>query len=126
MSPGPQFENSDRLTHEQVASVRRALQSVLSSSAFAGSKQCQLLLRLAVERCLAGDLESLTEPVIGLEMFGVTAGYDNSNEAVVRVRATEVRKRLAQYYTEAKQTPQVRIELPSGSYVPEFHCLLGK
>ena len=121
MSTGPQFENSDRLTPEQVASVRRALQSVLSSSAFAGSKQCQLFLRLAVERSLAGDLESLPEPVIGVEMFGAPADYDTSNDAVVRVRATEVRKRLAQYYTEAKQTPQVRIELPPGSYVPEFH-----
>ena len=117
MSTGPQFENSDRLTPEQVASVRRALQSVLSSSAFAGSKQCQLFLRLAVERSLAGDLESLPEPVIGVEMFGAPADYDTSNDAVVRVRATEVRKRLAQYYTEAKQTPQVRIELP-----PRFLC----
>ena len=126
MSTGPQFDNSARLTHEEVASVRRALQSVLSSSAFAGSKQCQLFLRLAVERSLAGDLGSLPEPVIGVEMFGVTAGYDTSNDAVVRVRAAEVRKRLAQYYTEAKPIPQVRIELPSGSYVPEFHCLLGK
>jgi eukaryotic-like serine/threonine-protein kinase len=120
MSTRPQPENSDTLTHEQVASVRRALQSVLSSNAFAGSKQCQLFLRLAVERSLAGDLESSSEPVIG-EKFGASADYDASNDAVVRMRATEVRKRLAQYYTEAKQTPQVRIELPPGSYVPEFH-----
>jgi eukaryotic-like serine/threonine-protein kinase len=120
MSTGPQFENSDRLTPEQVASVRRALQSVLSSSAFAGSKQCQLFLRLAVERSLAGNLESPPEPVIGLEMFGA-ADYGTSNDAVVGVHATEVRKGLAQYYTEAKQIPEVRIELPPGSYVPEFH-----
>ena len=121
MSTRPQPENSDRLTHEQVASVRRALQSVLSSSVFAGSKQCQLFLRLAVERSLAGNLESLPEPVIGVEMFGAPADYGASNDAVVRVHATEVRKGLAQYYTEAKQTPEVRIELPPGSYVPEFH-----
>lgn len=121
MSTRPQFENSDKLTPEQVASVRCALQSVLSSSAFAGSKGCQVFLRLAVERSLAGDVELLPEPVIGVEMFGAPADYDTSNDAVVRVRATEVRKRLAQYYTEAKQTPQVRIELPRGSYVPEFH-----
>jgi Tol biopolymer transport system component len=107
---GPHFENSNRLTPEQVASVRRALQSMLSSSVFASSKRCQLFLRLAVERSLGGDLDSLP-----------ATDYDTSNDAVVRVRATEVRKRLAQYYTEAKQTPQVRIELPAGSYVPEFH-----
>jgi hypothetical protein len=121
MSTGPQFENADRLTREQAASVRRALQSVLSSRAFAGSKQCQLFLRRAVERSLALDLESLPETVGGVEMLGAPADCDTSNDAVIRMRATEVRKRLAQYYTEAKQTPQVRIELPRGSYAPEFH-----
>ena len=59
--------------------------------------------------------------MIGAEMFGRPVDYDTSNDAVVRVRATEVRKRLSQYYSEAAQTPVVRIELPSGSYVPEFH-----
>jgi eukaryotic-like serine/threonine-protein kinase len=121
MSTGPESENSARLTPEQVVLVRRALQSVLSSSAFRGSEQCQLFLRLVVERSLAGDLESSSEPVIGVEMFGASADYDTSSDAVIRMRTTEVRKRLAQYYTEAKQTPQVRIELPPGSYVPEFH-----
>ena len=120
MPMGPQFENSDRLTPEQVASVRRALQSVLSSSAFAGSDQCQVFLRLSVQRSLAGGLEPLPEPVIGAAISGAPAYYDTS-DGVIRARAEEVRKRLAQYYTEAKQTPQVRIELPPGSYVPEFH-----
>jgi Tol biopolymer transport system component len=121
MPTEPQFENSDRLTPEQVASVRRALQAVLSSSAFAGSKECQVFLRLSVQRSLEGGLEPLPEPVIGAARSGAPAYYDASDDAVVRARATEVRKRLAQYYTEARQTPQVRIELPRDSYVPEFH-----
>ncbi len=121
MSTGPKFEHSNRLTPEQVASVRRALESVLTSSAFAGSKPCQLLLRLAVERSLAGDLEWVPEPVFDVETLGANPGNDGSNDTVARMRTTEVRKRLAQYYTEAKQTPQVRIEIPPGRYVPEFH-----
>ena len=56
MSTGPQFENSDRLTPEQVASVRRALQSVLSSSAFAGSKRYQLLSSASRGALLGGRL----------------------------------------------------------------------
>jgi Tol biopolymer transport system component len=59
--------------------------------------------------------------MIGAEMFHRPVDYDTSNDAVVRVRATEVRKRLAQYYREAAQTPVVRIDLLPGSYVPEFH-----
>src|SRR5579864_97271 len=57
---------------------------------------------------------------IGAELFGRPAEFDTSNDGVVRVRAAEVRKRLAQYYREATST-SVHIEIPPESYVPEFH-----
>ena len=123
MWSGHQFEESDKLTSEQVDALRSALQSVISSSAFADSKQCKDFLRLVVERALAGDLESLGERTVGAEVFGRPADYETSNDAAVRVRATEVRKRLAQYYREAKQDQPVRIELTPSSYIPEFHWL---
>jgi eukaryotic-like serine/threonine-protein kinase len=118
-----QFEKSETLTSEQVDALRSALQSVISSSAFADSKQCKDFLRLVVERALVGDLESLGERTLGAEVFGRVAEYETSNDAAVRERATEVRKRLAQYYREAKQDQSVRIELTPGSYIPEFHWL---
>ena len=124
MAAGHQFENPNKLSAEQVQSVRNALQSVITSDAFAGSKRCQEFLRLVVDHALTGDVEELRERMIGVEMFHRAADYDTSNDAVVRVRATEVRKRLAQYYREAKVAPVVRIELLPGSYVPEFHWLL--
>jgi eukaryotic-like serine/threonine-protein kinase len=116
-----QFERSDKLSAEQVKSVHHALELVVSSDAFVGSKRCQDFLRLIVRHALADELDCLRERMIGAEMFGRPVDYDTSNDAVVRVRATEVRKRLSQYYSEAAQTPVVRIELPSGSYVPKFH-----
>jgi len=121
MSTGHQFEKPEKLNAKQEDAVRSALESVISSPAFAGSKRCQDFLRLVVERTLEGDLDSLRERQIGVEMFGRPADYDTSNDAVVRVRATEVRRRLAQYHREVSPTLQVRIELPPGSYVPEFH-----
>jgi Tol biopolymer transport system component len=124
MSTGHQFGNPAKITAEQADSVRSALELVISSDAFAGSKQCQDLLRLMVEHALSGELDALCERRIGVEMFGRPVDYDTSNDAVVRVRATEVRKRLAQYYQQAAQTPDVRIELPPGSYVPEFQWSL--
>jgi eukaryotic-like serine/threonine-protein kinase len=121
MATGQHPVAAHKLNAEQANLVRSALESVISSDAFAPSKRCQDFLRLVVGHALAGDLDSLSERMIGAEMFGRPVDYDTSNDAVVRVRATEVRKRLAQYYREAAQTPVVRIELPSGSYVPEFH-----
>ncbi len=119
MSTGQQFERPARVSPQQAALVRSALESVISSDAFAASQQCQDLLRLLVERVLSGEAGALSERTIGVEMFGRPADYDTSKDAIVRLRATEVRKRLAQYYSEA--TPAgVRIELPAGSYVPEL------
>jgi len=116
-----QLEKSDKLTSEKVDALRSALQSVISSKAFADSEQCRDFFRLIVERALAGRLESLGEPAVGEEVFGRPADYEISNDAAGRVRVTEVRKRLARYYREAKQDPPVRIELTPGSYIPEFH-----
>jgi Tol biopolymer transport system component len=121
MSKGQQFETPADLSAKQADAVRSALGLVIRSDAFAGSKQCQDLLRLLVQHALSGELGALSEQGIGVEMFGRPAGYDTSNDAVVRVRATEVRKRLAQYYGEATVPPEVRIEVPPDSYVPEFH-----
>ncbi|HEX3230457.1 MAG TPA: hypothetical protein VHQ95_15880, partial [Pyrinomonadaceae bacterium] len=124
MSTRHQFEKPAEISAEQADTVRRALELVISSDAFAGSERCQNFLRLVVEHTLAGELDALSERIIGVEMFGRPADYDTSNDAIVSVRATEVRKRLAQYYREAAITPVVRIELPPGSYIPEFHWSL--
>jgi TolB-like protein len=93
---------------------------VIASRAFAGSKRAQDFLQLIVEHALAGRFDSLRERVIGAEMFGRPINYDTANDAVVRVKATEVRKKLAQYYQESEKKTAVRIELPIGSYVPKF------
>ena len=105
MSTGQEFEKSDKFSAEQVKSVRSALELVISSDAFAGSKRCQDFLRLVVEHALAGELDDLRERMIGVEMFGRPVDYDTSNDAVVRVRATEVRKRLAQYLRRGLANP---------------------
>jgi hypothetical protein len=54
-------------------------------------------------------------------MFGRPVDYDTGNDAVVRVKASEVRRRLAQYYQSLTTPPTVQIELPPGSYAPQFH-----
>jgi eukaryotic-like serine/threonine-protein kinase len=121
MAPNPQFEKPGNLNAEQINSVRSALELVISSDAFAGSKQCQDFLRLVLDRALAGEVDSLSERMIGVELFGRPADYDTTNDGVVRLRAAELRKRLAQYYRETALSPAVQIELPPGSYVPKLH-----
>src|SRR6201987_1458426 len=110
----------DGLSPEEAGLVRDHLKEVIASRAFAGSKRAQNFLQLIVEHALAGRFDSLRERMIGAEMFGRSIDYDTANDAVVRVKATEVRKKLAQFYQESGKKPGVRIELPIGSYVPKF------
>jgi TolB-like protein/Flp pilus assembly protein TadD len=111
----------EELSPRRRALVRDHLEKVLWSPAFAGSKRSQDFLKLIVGHTLEGETDALRERMIGAEMFGRPIGYDTGNDPVVRVKATEVRKKLAQYYSEAKVKDSVRIEFPSGTYVPRFH-----
>ncbi|MGA2349898.1 MAG: tetratricopeptide repeat protein [Terracidiphilus sp.] len=108
------------LNPKQIGLVRHHLDEITASHAFVGSKRTQDFLHLIIEHALAGDVDALRERMIGAEMFGRPVDYDTGSDSVVRVKATEVRKRLAQYYLEADKRPAVRIELPIGSYVPKF------
>lgn len=110
-----------RLPPDREDDVRTELEHVLVSPLFRGSRRCQHLLRRITEQTLAGDVESLKERALGIEVFGRPADYDTSQDPVVRVSAAEIRKKLAQYYQEAGHEAELHIDLPSGSYVAEFH-----
>jgi len=103
------------------AVVRAALTRVLQSQEFRSSHRSQDFLRYVVERTLDGHADSLKERTIGIDVFGRPAAYDPSDDATVRVKAGEVRKRLALYYANEGQRDDIRIDLPAGTYVPEFH-----
>jgi hypothetical protein len=70
---------------------------------------------------IAGQGNSLKERVIGVEVFGRPSAYNTSEDAIVRVTASDVRKRLRQHYWK-NGTSAFRINLPVGSYIPEITC----
>ena len=101
--------------------VRAHLEQVLASSHFRHSRRCSALLRFVVEHSLDNPGQHIKERTLGQAVFERDLGYDTNQDAVVRNAAAEVRKRLAQYYQEAGPAANgLRIELPLGTYVPEF------
>ncbi len=103
--------------------IREQLKRVLASHEFRSTKRSQDFLRYVVENTLEGHADSLKERTIGVDVFSRPASYDPSDDATVRVKAGEVRKRLGLYYAGEGAHDPVRIELPAGTYVPEFHPL---
>lgn len=107
-------------TAERASLIRDELHKIFASDAFKGGKRAQDFLELIVEHALAGRFDNLRERMLGAEMFGRPVDYDTANDAVVRVKASEVRRRLSEYYRSLETPPLIRIDLPTGSYVPQF------
>lgn len=103
--------------------VLRELESILASYHFRGSKRYPAFLKYVVDAALEGRTADLKERTLGVEVFGRHPDYDTNADPVVRFSASEVRKRIAQYYHENGHDSALQIELPLGSYVPEFHQL---
>jgi hypothetical protein len=101
--------------------VQETLRQILGSQPFRTSKQCQDLLQYIVHHSMSGEDASLKERVIGAQVFHRQPAYDTNQDPVVRVRAADVRKRLAQYYQSLEpKTPLLHIELQPGSYRAHF------
>jgi hypothetical protein len=109
------------LTDAQKAAILRELHNVLESRPFRNSARSKQFLSYVVEHKLEGREEFLKERNIGTEIFQRKAGYATGDDPVVRVQAGEVRRRLEQYHHTRPSASPVRIELPLGSYSPEFH-----
>jgi hypothetical protein len=99
--------------------IRQHLDTVLAGEEFCSSRRSSELLRHIVERALTGDVESLKERLLGMDIFHRRSDYNTSSDAIVRVTASDVRRRLANFYSEHSVQP-MRISLPLGSYVPDF------
>lgn len=95
------------------------LERILASQAFRSSKRSQDFLRYVVCNSLEKAPDKLKERLIGVEVFGREADYDTGQDSIVRVKANEVRRRLAQYY-ESAQPAAVRFDLSAGSYEVHF------
>lgn len=113
-------DRTDEISGSFPSQVQGALSEVLRSVHFRGSKQSKQLLQYIVRESLDGHVERLKERIIGAEVFGRPVDYDTNADPIVRSRAAEVRKRLAQYYVEEGKDNPIRIKFSPGSYVANF------
>ncbi|HEY1984261.1 MAG TPA: hypothetical protein VGG85_02570 [Terracidiphilus sp.] len=107
-------------TRGDLASLQRHLKEVIEGDAFKGSHRSGQFLQYLVDQAIAGQFDNLKERVIGMELFGRSASYDTGDDAIVRVTASDVRKRLLQHYGRYGATSEFRISLPPGSYIPDI------
>ena len=104
--------------------VCEQLARIVNSPGFTSSARlCRFLIHI-VNKTLEGDLDSLKEFTIAMEVFDRTSDYDPNIDAIVRVEARRLRSKLKTYYEQGQgMNDPILIGLRPGSYVPVFRWL---
>lgn len=76
---------------------------------------CRLLQYLAKES-LDHPYSPLKEYQIAIEVFGRPAGFDPQSDATVRVQASRLRLKLAEYYESEGVSDPIVVKIPKGGY----------
>jgi hypothetical protein len=117
----PQVRGRAPLTAASRAAILEQAERIIDSTLFRQSKRYPQVLRYLVEHALNAKGEpDLKERTIGVEVLGRGHDYDTNVDPSVRVVAGEIRKRLILYYQQPGHESEIRIDLPAGSYQPEF------
>jgi len=111
---------SEKHTQPTQELIRGQLDSLVNHPSIRSSRRLVAFLQYAVGQTLDGSADQLKERTIGIEVFDRDPDYDTSTDHIVRTAASELRKRLAVYYGDEAHRAELRIEIPPGSYVPQF------
>ena len=100
--------------------IRAQLRRILADPQIARSPRLQAFLEFVVEESLAGRASRIKAFTVGQAVFGGDDDFDPQANTIVRVEAGRLRRRIAQYYLTAGHGDAVTIDIPKGTYAPEF------
>jgi hypothetical protein len=102
------------------------IERVAASPQFGRSARLRDFLLYVGGQSLKDGCPEINEQEIGMHVFGRPKSYDRSQDNIVRVNATELRKRIELYFaTDGAQEPLI-LEIPRGGYKPIFHRRLAE
>ena len=102
--------------------ILKALEAVLSSALFARSERLRAFLKYVVEKEMEGTGHQLKGYTIGIDVFDRPQAFNADSDPLVRVHAGKLRKLLTAYYAGEGAADPWRIDIPKGTYVPEYRC----
>jgi TolB-like protein len=105
--------------------VRAELAHILSSRTLRLSERHKKFLTFIVEETIAGRADRIKAYTVATSAFGRGENFDPQQDSIVRIEAGRLRRELERHYlTEGVGAP-LRIEIPKGSYVPQFMTAKG-
>jgi len=92
-----------------------------TSDVLHGSESLCRLLRYLAQKELENPGTHVKEYQIATEVYGRPTDFDPQLDSAIRVQATRLRGKLAEYYTAQGVSDSIIVELPRGSYSLQFH-----
>ncbi len=115
------FHASRASAAADVADNRRLLVArIAASPLLSKSARLRELLLYLCRQVLEANVEQIHEQEVGHRVFGRPPDYDTTADNIVRVHASLLRKRLAEYFSKEGAHEPIVIEIPKGNYAPVF------
>lgn len=93
---------------------------ITASKHFSRSARLRNFLLYITGQSMQRESHQVREQEIGEKIFGRAEGYDCSQDNIVRVNASELRKRLELYFATTGANESIQLDIPRGSYRPVF------
>lgn len=105
------------VAHQQ---IRSQLAKISASEDFQRSKRSLRFLTYIVDETLAGRAGRIKAYSVAISVLDRDDTFDPQTDPMVRIEASQLRRRLERYYLTQGATDPVVIDLPKGGYVPVF------
>ena len=112
---------NERLDQPSVEERRALIDRIAASSQFRRSTRLRDFLLYVGGQSLKDGCPEIHEQEIGAKVFGRKTTYDRSQDNIVRVNATELRKRIELYFASEGLLEPLLLEIPRGGYKPVFY-----
>ena len=106
--------------------IQKQLQRILTSPAFRATKAQKAFLAFVVRKTLSGNSIEIKGYTVATRVFGRRENFDQATDPIVSIQANKLRRALEHYYLTTGDKDPVRIEIPKGSYVPNFTELVAE
>jgi hypothetical protein len=120
IAPFPVTRGRDKTISLSPDQKRALVQRVVSSQVFSRAPALRAFLVYITDHAISGQTDKLKEQAIGAEVLGRKPNYDPADDNIVRVRAHELRERLARYFASEGSAEPIVVTIPRGAYAPEF------
>jgi adenylate cyclase len=104
----------------QPAAIEAQLERIIASNRFLVAEQRSSFLRFVVAETLAGRQDAIKQYTIAVRALGRDPNFNPQADPIVRMQAGRLRRALHRYYETDGVNDPIRIDIPTGRYVPLF------